>query len=131
MVLISMSKSFIFSAIDPNDGFYQMLMRSDDIPLTPVSIPSAMRWEWLLMPQGLKNVPATFNRMMSQVLRPLRDFSPSYFDDIFVHSRTEGNLSDVQVQLQHFKQSCETTSCMRISRSAYFLHRRFWCWVAM
>ena len=56
------------------------------------------------MTQGLKNAPATFNRMVFQVLRPLRDFAPSYIDDIFVHSSTEGNLSDVQVHLRHSKQ---------------------------
>ena len=55
------------------------------------------------MPQGLKDVPATFNRMVFQVLRPLRDFAPSYFDDIFVHCRAEDNLSDVQVYLRHLK----------------------------
>ena len=99
MVLNSMSGSVIFSAIDLTDGFYQILMRPSDIPLTAVSTPSGMLWEWLVMPQGLKNAPATFNRMVSQVLRPLRGFAPSYFDDIFVHSRAEGNLSAVEVHL--------------------------------
>ena len=78
-------------------------MQPSDIPLTAVSTPSGMLWEWLVMPQGLKNAPATFNRMVFQVLRPLRDFAPSYFDDIFVHSRAEGDLSEVQVHLQHLK----------------------------
>uniref|UniRef100_A0AAV1VM28 Reverse transcriptase domain-containing protein n=1 Tax=Peronospora matthiolae TaxID=2874970 RepID=A0AAV1VM28_9STRA len=104
MVLNSMSGSVIFSAIDLTDGFYQILMRKSEIPLTAVSTPSGMLWEWLVMPQGLKNAPATFNRMVSQVLRPLRDFAPSYIDDIFVHSRADGNLSVVQVHLQHMKQ---------------------------
>ncbi|KAE9291458.1 hypothetical protein PR003_g25030 [Phytophthora rubi] len=92
-----MSGSVIYSAIDLTDGFYQILMRESDIPLTAVSTPSGMLWEWLVMPQGLKNAPATFNRMVSHVLRPLRDFAPSYFDDIFVHSRAEGDLSAVEV----------------------------------
>uniref|UniRef100_A0AAV1TNW0 Reverse transcriptase domain-containing protein n=1 Tax=Peronospora matthiolae TaxID=2874970 RepID=A0AAV1TNW0_9STRA len=104
MVLNSMSGSVIFSAIDLTDGFYHILMRQSDKPLTAVSTPSGMLWEWLVMPQGLKNAPATFNRMVSQVLRPLRDFALSFFDDIFVHSRAEGNLSAVQVHLQHLKQ---------------------------
>ena len=46
---------------------------------------SGMLWKWLVMLQGLKNAPVTFNWMVSQVQRPLRDFSSSYFDDIFVH----------------------------------------------
>ncbi|CAI5722713.1 unnamed protein product [Peronospora destructor] len=71
MVLNSMSGSVLFSAIDLADGFYQILMRLSDIPLTAVSTPSGMLWEWLVMPEGLKNAPSTFNRMVSHVLRPL------------------------------------------------------------
>ncbi|CAI5734652.1 unnamed protein product [Peronospora farinosa] len=56
------------------------------------------------MPQCLKNAPATSNRMVTQVLRPLRDFAPSYFDDIFVHSRAEQKLSATEVHLRHLKQ---------------------------
>ncbi|KAE9357767.1 hypothetical protein PF008_g2995 [Phytophthora fragariae] len=104
MVLDSMSGSVIYSAIDLTDGFYQILMRESDIPLTAVSTPSGMLWEWLVMPQGLKNAPATFNRIVSHVLRPLRDFAPSYFDDIFVHSRAEGDLSAVEVHVRHLRQ---------------------------
>ncbi|GMF55681.1 unnamed protein product [Phytophthora fragariaefolia] len=104
MVLDFMSGSVIFSAIDLTDGFYQILMRESDIPLTAVSTPSGMLWEWLVMPQGLKNAPATFNRMVSHVLRPLRDFAPSYFDDIFVHSRAEDGLSAVEVHIRYLRQ---------------------------
>uniref|UniRef100_K3XC99 Reverse transcriptase domain-containing protein n=1 Tax=Globisporangium ultimum (strain ATCC 200006 / CBS 805.95 / DAOM BR144) TaxID=431595 RepID=K3XC99_GLOUD len=85
MILDGMVGSTVFSAIDLKDGFYQIRMRKDDVPLTAVSTPSGMLWEWLVMPQGLKNAPATFNRMVTNVLRPLRTFAPSYFDDIFVH----------------------------------------------
>ncbi|GMF56500.1 unnamed protein product [Phytophthora fragariaefolia] len=103
MVLDSMSGSVIFSAIDLTDGFYQILMRENDIALTAVSTPSGMLWEWLVMPQGLKDAPATFNHMVSQVLRPLRDFAPSYFDDIFVHSRAEDGLSAYALTQRRFR----------------------------
>ncbi|KAE9169003.1 hypothetical protein PF002_g30470 [Phytophthora fragariae] len=102
-----MSGSVIYSAIDLTDGFYQILMRESDVPLTAVSTPSGMLWEWLVMPQGLKNAPATFNRMVSHVLRPLRAFAPSYFDDIFVHSRAEDGLSAVDVHLRHLRKVFE------------------------
>ncbi|KAE8997268.1 hypothetical protein PR002_g19080 [Phytophthora rubi] len=70
MVLDSMSGSVIYSAIDLTDGIYQILMRESDIPLRAVSTPSGMLWEWLVMPQGLKNAHATFNCMVSHVLHP-------------------------------------------------------------
>ncbi|KAE9270325.1 hypothetical protein PR003_g30868, partial [Phytophthora rubi] len=107
MVLDTMSGSVIYSAIDLTDGFYQILMRESDVPLTAVSTPSGMLWEWLVMPQGLRNAPATFNRMVSHVLRPLRAFAPSYFDDIFVHSRAEDGLSAVDVHLRHLRKVFE------------------------
>ncbi|POM81811.1 RNA-directed DNA polymerase [Phytophthora palmivora] len=104
MVLDSISGSVVFSAIDLTDGFYQILMHESDIPLTAVSTPNGMLWEWLVMPQGLKNAPATFNRMVSHVLRPLRDLAPSYFDDIFVHSRAEDGFSAVEVHIRRLRQ---------------------------
>ena len=45
----------MYSALDLVDGYYQLLMRENDIPLTAVSTPSGMLWEWLVMPQGLSN----------------------------------------------------------------------------
>ncbi|KAE9262921.1 hypothetical protein PR003_g33355, partial [Phytophthora rubi] len=49
----NMAGCTIFSALDMVDGYYQLLMRESDIPLTAVSTPSGMLWEWLVMPQGL------------------------------------------------------------------------------
>ncbi|POM72702.1 Pol protein, partial [Phytophthora palmivora] len=58
-------------ALDLVDGYYQILMRESDIPLTAVNTPSVMLLEWLVMPQGLSNAPATFNRLVAQLFRPL------------------------------------------------------------
>ncbi|KAF1319508.1 reverse transcriptase, partial [Globisporangium splendens] len=88
MILDRMVGSTVFSAIDLKDGFYQIRMREDDVPLTA----------------GLKNAPTTFNRMVTNVLRPLRTFAPSYFDDIFVHSKATNGKSDVDVHLDHLRQ---------------------------
>ena len=39
----------VYSALDLVDGYYQLLMRASDIPLTAVSTPSGMLWKWLVM----------------------------------------------------------------------------------
>ena len=80
------------------------------MPLTAVSTPSGMLWEWLVMPQGLKNAPATFNRCVSYVLRPYRHFAPSYFDDIFIHSKAASGKSEVEVHRMHLRQVLEAMS---------------------
>ncbi|KAG3245117.1 hypothetical protein PI124_g10134 [Phytophthora idaei] len=98
-----MAKSAIYSALDLRDGFYQILMRESDIALTAVSTPSGMLWEWLVMPQGLKNAPATFNRCVTHLLHSVRDFAPSYFDDVFVHSRAVNGKTDVEVHKERLR----------------------------
>ena len=103
VIIDGMCGSTIFSAVDLRDGFYQILMRGKDIPLTAVSTPSGMLWEWLVMPQGLSNAPATFNRCLAHLLRPVRDFAPSYFDDVYIHSRAKGSASDVDVHRKHLR----------------------------
>ncbi|POM75159.1 LOW QUALITY PROTEIN: Pol protein, partial [Phytophthora palmivora] len=71
VLLNNMSGCTLYSALDLVDGYYQILMGESDIPLTAASAPSGMLWEWLAMPQGLSNDPATFNRLVTQLFRPL------------------------------------------------------------
>ncbi|KAG3140319.1 hypothetical protein PC128_g25207 [Phytophthora cactorum] len=103
VIIDSMAKSTIYSALDLRDGFYQILMRESDIALTAVSTPSGMLWEWLVMPQGLKNAPATFNRCVTHLLRSVRDFAPSYYDDVFVHSPAVNGKTNVEVHKEHLR----------------------------
>ncbi|KAG2888152.1 hypothetical protein PC117_g24995 [Phytophthora cactorum] len=103
VIIDSMAKSTIYSALDLRDGFYQILMRESDIALTAVSTPSGMLWEWLVMPQGLKNALATFNRCVTHLLLSVRDFAPSYFDDVLVHSRAVTRKADVEVHKEHLR----------------------------
>jgi hypothetical protein len=129
ITLDSMAGSEVYSAIDLTDGFYQIIMRESDVPLTAVSTPSGMLWEWLVIPPGLKNAPVTFNRMVSQVLRSLRDFASSYFDDIFVHSKAEPGRSAVEVltSFDACSRRCVQTSCTRICASVSSPHPRSRC----
>uniref|UniRef100_A0AAV1V345 Reverse transcriptase domain-containing protein n=1 Tax=Peronospora matthiolae TaxID=2874970 RepID=A0AAV1V345_9STRA len=78
-------------------------MRERDIPYTAVSTPSGMLWEWLVMLQGLSNVPATFIRCVTNLLRLVRDIAPSYFDKVFVHSRAMDGKTDVEVHRIHVR----------------------------
>jgi hypothetical protein len=59
--------------------------------------------EWLVMPQGLSNAPATFNRCITHLLRPVRDFAPSYFDDVYIHSRAMNGKTDMDNHRIHVR----------------------------
>uniref|UniRef100_H3GHK2 Reverse transcriptase domain-containing protein n=1 Tax=Phytophthora ramorum TaxID=164328 RepID=H3GHK2_PHYRM len=107
VIIDSMTSSTIFSTLNLRDGFYQILMRESDIPLTAVSTPSGMLWEWLVIPQGLKNAQETFNRCITHLLRSVRDFASSYFDDVFIHSRAVNGKSDVEMHTEHLRKLLE------------------------
>ena len=56
-ILNDCAKGKIWATIDMTDSFFQTRMHSDDVPLTAVSTPFGL-YEWLVMPMGLRNVPA-------------------------------------------------------------------------
>ena len=107
VLLNSMGKSTIFFALDLKDGYYHVLMRESDVAKTAVSR-SGMLWEWLLMPQGLKNAPATFNRVVAHVMRQHRAYAPHYFDNEFVHSRAEDGLTAIESHKRHLDAVLQT-----------------------
>ena len=85
IIIYVMANSIIFSSMNLMDGFYQILIRERNIPHTAVSTPSGMLWEWLVISQALSNSPVRFNRCVTNLLRSVSEFAPSYFDDVFVH----------------------------------------------
>ena len=104
----------MYCALDLVDGYYQLLMQAIDIPLTAVSTPSSMLWEWMVMPQVLYNAPATFNRLVTQLFCPHRDYAQKYFDDIFVHSCAEkvGQISKItSVICEPCSSACALMNC--------------------
>ena len=65
------------------------------------------------MPQGLSNALATFNRLVTQLLRPHRAYAQTYFDDICVHSRAEQGRADVDNHIDHLRAMLE---CLRTNK---------------
>ena len=90
--------------MDLMDGFYQISMRERDIPFTAVTTAIGMLWEWLAIPQGLSNTSTTFNRCVTNLSRLVRDFAPSYFNDVFVHSRAMSGKTDLEIHRAHIRQ---------------------------
>ena len=78
-----------FSKIDLVSGFHQILLRPSDCPKTAFLTPDGA-YEWVVMPFGLMNAPATFQRLMNLVFRDyMHRFVLAYMDDILVYSNTE------------------------------------------
>ena len=73
-LLARVGSGAIFSTIDLKSGFYQVKMKAADIEKTAFQT-HFRAFEFLVMPFGLRNAPATFMCLMNDVLREFRLFS--------------------------------------------------------
>ena len=88
-ILDQLSEATIFSKIDLRLGYWQIRVRDEDVEKTAFRTKYGS-FEWLVVPMGLSNAPATFQRVVNHVLRPYIDkFATVYLDDILVYSKTE------------------------------------------
>uniref|UniRef100_A0A453PBY0 Reverse transcriptase domain-containing protein n=1 Tax=Aegilops tauschii subsp. strangulata TaxID=200361 RepID=A0A453PBY0_AEGTS len=76
-----------FSKYDLKAGFWQVKMAEESIPWTSFTCPRG-HYEWLVMPLGLKNAPALFQRKMQNIFNENQAFILVYVDDLLVFSKS-------------------------------------------
>ena len=87
-ILDQLGKCEYFSTIDLASGFHQIEIDPKDIPKTAFTVENG-HYEFIRMPFGLKNAPATFQRVIESVLLGLlNERCLVYIDDIIVYSAT-------------------------------------------
>ena len=86
----SMVGARFFSTMDLKYGFWQVKMSEKSRQYTAFTIGSMGIFEFLWMPYGLCNAPATFQWLMQNCLGELNlTYALIYLDDVIVFSRTE------------------------------------------
>lgn len=87
-ILDFLGNAKIYSTIDWYSGYYQIAMKESDIEKTAFSCRKGS-FEFTRMPFGLSNAPATFQRIMDDVLRDeLWDFCVAYLDGLIIKSNS-------------------------------------------
>ena len=83
-----LSGSSYFSKMDMKSGYFQLPINEKDKAKTAF-ITSRGLWEFNVLPQGLKNSPPSFQRVLNNLLANGRwDFCLIYLDDIIIYSKS-------------------------------------------
>lgn len=102
--LDSLHNANYFSSIDMRSGYWQISVDEKDREKTAFVTPDGL-YEFRVMPFGLCNAPATFERMMDSLLRGLRwTTCLCYLDDVIIFSSTfDEHLSRLTAVLKIFR----------------------------
>ena len=110
-----------FTTLDLASGYHQIAVKESDIPKTAFRTQRG-QFEFIVMPFGVTNAPATFQRMMNDLFKEELDhFVLVYLDDILIFSKT------LKEHIEHIRQALEKLRearlFARLHKCAFFQKR--------
>jgi len=110
--------------IDLSRGYWQVPMDEASIPISAFVTPHG-HFQWRYMPFGLRNAPATFQKLVQQVLSGLESFTGSYLDDIIIFSNSWSehlrHIEEVLKRIQSAGLTLKRTKCVFATAQVEFL----------
>lgn len=97
----NLGRAKIFSTIDLESGFHQILIKEGDREKTAFSINHA-KFHFIRMPFGLKNAPRIFQRCVNDILdKYIGKFAYVYIDDVLIFSDSlEEHMQHISIIFQ-------------------------------
>lgn len=117
--------SRFFTKIDLKTGFHQIRVKPADVEKTAFQTKYG-QYEYLVLPMGLCNAPATFTTMMNEVLNGLVDkICTVYLDDILIFSSSREehivHVKEVLERLRQHKLYASPKKCFFMTQEVEFL----------
>ena len=125
-LLVQLSNSYYKTKIDCFSGFYQVKMNINSIQFTAFGCEFGL-FEYTVMPMGLSNSPATFQRLMNLIFKDLidRGVMVIFIDDFLIFSKTRdehlANVKEVVSLLQKYKLKIKLSKCEALATEMKFL----------
>ncbi|CAF1520646.1 unnamed protein product, partial [Rotaria sordida] len=91
-----LSDATYYTKFDFKSGYFQVPLSKEDRPKTAFSTRDN-HYQFTVLPQGITNGPATFQRVINHILGPTRwKYALAYIDDVIIYSKTfEEHLSHI------------------------------------
>jgi transposase InsO family protein len=124
-MLDRLSKAKLFTKLDLRDAYHRLRVKEGDEWKTAFKTRYG-HFEYLVMPFGLANAPATFQSYIHRALGGLLDRTcVVYLDDILIYSENEedhgGHVEEVLDRLIQWDLFCKASKCTFSTKSVEFL----------
>lgn len=119
-----LTNSSWYCAIDLKSAYFQIPLEEESRPKTAFATSQGL-FEYTVMPQGLRNSPATFSRFMDTILRSVKSFTIVYLDDILCHASSKEecikHVTEVLRILHHWNLKISLKKCKFLVREVPFV----------
>ena len=116
-VFDAMAGGYYFSTMDLMSAYYQIRMKEDHIKYTAFQAPNGL-WEYLVLPMGVSNAPATMHRLTTELFKNL-NHTKAYYDDIYIFTKTKDINEHLQALDEVLKILEENQLFVKISKCVF------------
>uniref|UniRef100_A0A1Y1K1B2 Reverse transcriptase domain-containing protein n=3 Tax=Photinus pyralis TaxID=7054 RepID=A0A1Y1K1B2_PHOPY len=106
-ILHRLREARYISTLDLKNGYWQVPLSEESKPVTAFTVPGRGLFQFQVLPFGLHSAPATFQRLLDEILGPeMEEKAFAYLDDIIIISKSfNEHLNILQEVLRRLREN--------------------------